>query len=67
MRARVITATALLLTLSACKVGPNYQRPAVAVPDQYRGLAPGLGAGQPFGELTWESVFTDEVLQSLIK
>jgi multidrug efflux system outer membrane protein len=48
-------------------VGPNYQRPAVDVPSQYRGLAPGLGAGQPFGEMKWESVFTDEVLQSLIK
>jgi multidrug efflux system outer membrane protein len=48
-------------------VGPNYQRPAVDVPGQYRGLAPGLGAGQPFGEMKWESVFTDEVLQSLIK
>ncbi len=32
----------LLLTLSGCKVGPNYQRPAVDVPGQYRGLAPPL-------------------------
>jgi multidrug efflux system outer membrane protein len=39
----------------------------VDVPSQYRGLAPGLGAGEPFGEMKWESVFTDEVLQSLIK
>jgi multidrug efflux system outer membrane protein len=60
----------LLLTLSACKVGPNYKRPALAVPDQYRGLAPGLGgqaAGGPFAEMKWQSVFQDEVLQNLIQ
>jgi outer membrane protein, multidrug efflux system len=67
MRARVISAAALLLTLSGCKVGPNYTRPTVDVPGQYRGLAPGLGTGQPFGEMKWDAVFTDEVLQSLIK
>jgi multidrug efflux system outer membrane protein len=67
MRAIVASTAALLLTLCGCKVGPNYQRPVVDVPSQYRGLAPGLGAGEPFGEMKWESVFTDEVLQSLIK
>jgi outer membrane protein, multidrug efflux system len=67
MRARVISAAALLLTLSACKVGPNYKRPTVDVPGQYRGLAPGVGSGQPFAEMKWESVFTDDVLRSLIK
>jgi outer membrane protein, multidrug efflux system len=67
MRTRVISAAALLLALSGCKVGPNYNRPTLDVPGQYRGVAPGLGAGQPFGDMKWESVFTDEVLQSLIK
>ncbi len=67
MRTRVISAVALLLTLSGCKVGPNYKRPTLDVPGQYRGVAPGLGTGQPLGDMKWESVFTDEVLQSLIK
>ena len=70
MRASVLTAAVLLLTLSACKVGPNYKRPALSVPGQYRGLAPGLGgqaAGGPFGEMKWQSVFQDEALQNLIK
>jgi multidrug efflux system outer membrane protein len=69
MRTSVLTAV-LLVTLSGCKVGPNYKRPALAVPDQYRGLAPGLGgqaAGGPFGEMKWQSVFQDEALQNLIK
>jgi outer membrane protein, multidrug efflux system len=67
MRARVLTAAALLLTLSGCKVGPNYKRPALDVPGQYRGVAPGLGAGENFGEMKWQSVFPDEALQALIK
>jgi multidrug efflux system outer membrane protein len=67
MRAKVVSAAVLLLTFSGCKVGPNYQRPALDVPGQYRGLAPGLGTGSGFAEMKWESVFTDEVLQKLIK
>jgi outer membrane protein, multidrug efflux system len=67
MRARVITAAVLLLTLSGCEVGPNYKRPALDVPGQYRGLAPSPGAAGNFGEMKWQSVFPDEVLQSLIK
>ncbi len=30
----------LLLALCACKVGPNYQRPPLDVPGDYRGVAP---------------------------
>jgi outer membrane protein, multidrug efflux system len=67
MRARVFAAAALLLTLSGCKVGPNYQRPVVDVPGQYRGLAPGIGGGGNFSEMKWQAVFPDEILQSLIK
>ncbi len=67
MKSRVLSAAVLLLTLAGCKVGPNYKRPAVDVPDQYRGLAPPLPAGGAFGEMKWQSVFTDEVLQNLIK
>jgi multidrug efflux system outer membrane protein len=70
MRAALFITALLLLPLSACKVGPNYKRPVLSVPDQYRGLAPDLGdqsAAQPFAEMKWQSVFQDEVLQSLIK
>ena len=67
MRATVLTTAVVLLTLSGCKVGPNYKRPVLDVPGQYRGLAPGPGATGNFGEMKWQSVFPDEVLQSLIK
>jgi multidrug efflux system outer membrane protein len=70
MRAGVLMTALLLLPLSACKVGPNYKRPVLSVPDQYRGLTPDLGnqsTTQPFAEMKWQSAFQDEVLQNLIK
>jgi multidrug efflux system outer membrane protein len=62
----------LLLALGGCKVGPNYQRPPVTVPDQYRGLAPDATTQQApspeqFAEMKWWAVFQDETLQALIK
>jgi outer membrane protein, multidrug efflux system len=66
VRPRVPIAALLLLALSGCKVGPNYKRPAVDVPGQHRGMAPDV-SGQPFGEMKWQAVFPDEVLQGLIK
>src|SRR5271168_3845952 len=67
MSARVPIATLLLLlALSGCEVGPNYKRPAVDVPRPHRGMAPDV-SGQPFGEMKWQAVFPDEVLQGLIK
>jgi multidrug efflux system outer membrane protein len=67
---RKLSSLVLLLPLCACAVGPNYKRPPVTVPDQYRGV-PGTPtqqpAGEPFAEMQWSAVFQDEVLQSLIK
>ena len=37
----------LLLALSACKLGPNYQRPPMDVPGDYRGVAPEAQAQPP--------------------
>src|SRR5271169_3610496 len=60
-----------VLSLCACKVGPNYKRPALTVPDTYRGVAPDAStqppAGEQFAEMTWPAVYQDEVLQGLIK
>jgi len=58
----------LVLSFSACKVGPNYQRPATTVPAEYRGLPPGpQPAGESFGDMKWWAVFEDKPLQDLIK
>jgi multidrug efflux system outer membrane protein len=70
-KVRVSTILVLLLSLTGCKVGPNYQRPPLTVPDQYRGLAPDE-AQQPqgtedFAQMKWWTVMQDETLQALIK
>jgi outer membrane protein, multidrug efflux system len=70
IKMRTSTAIVLLLCVCGCKVGPNYKRPTVSVPDQYRGVAPDLSntaATEPFGQMKWQSVFQDDVLQGLIK
>jgi multidrug efflux system outer membrane protein len=64
------TSLAILIVLStcACKVGPNYSRPATTVPAQYRGLPPGPEPqGEQFGDMKWWTVFQDEALQTLVR
>ena len=60
---------ASLFSLCACTVGPDYKRPQVSVPGQYRGLPPSGQAqtGEPFGQMKWWAVFQDQVLEGLIK
>jgi len=64
---RVLLVAALLVTLSACKVGPNYQRPKLNVPDQYRSAPSPEPAGDQFAQMKWWTVFQDQTLQALIK
>jgi NodT family efflux transporter outer membrane factor (OMF) lipoprotein len=67
MRAR--TTLALLAALSAgCTVGPNYKRPATAVPAAFRApqpLPPGEAAS--VADLKWFEVFKDDKLRDLIR
>jgi multidrug efflux system outer membrane protein len=58
-----------LLLLVGCTVGPNYKRPAVTVPDTYRGSAPSLDqqSAASLGDEKWWAVFQDEQLQGLIR
>jgi multidrug efflux system outer membrane protein len=70
MRTKTFIGLALLLSLCGCKLGPNYKRPVLDVPGQYRGLAPDLPqqpTGPPFAEMQWPSVYQDEALQALLK
>ena len=53
------------LVLVGCTVGPDYRRPAVPAPADFRGaLAPAAAAS--LGDLAWWQMFADESLQSLI-
>jgi len=68
-KTKTLISALLLLALCACKVGPNYSRPSLNVPDQYRSPTLPLPppAGEQFGEMKWWTVFQDETLQALIK
>ena len=69
-RLKSVAAFLIVVSLCACKVGPNYKRPDVSVPGGYRGVAPDAttqAPGQSFADLKWAAVFQDEVLQGLLK
>lgn len=53
---------------AACTVGPNYKRPSLATPQNFRAPDP-LPPGQAdsFADLKWFEVFKDEQLQALIR
>jgi outer membrane protein, multidrug efflux system len=66
VRRRAVLAVSLLL--AGCMVGPDYQRPALPVPSDFRGRAPDAPAGaESLGDLVWWRIFQDETLQSLIR
>jgi multidrug efflux system outer membrane protein len=54
--------------LTACTVGPNYTRPSVAVPQNFRAPEP-LPAPQAasIAEVKWFEIFKDDRLQELIR
>ena len=62
----LLTSFAVLLT--GCTVGPNYRRPAVAIPPSFRAPAP-LPPAQAasLADLKWFDVFEDQELQGLIR
>ncbi|HEY7365198.1 MAG TPA: efflux transporter outer membrane subunit [Methylomirabilota bacterium] len=66
MRRRGLVAAALLL--GGCTVGPDYQRPEMPVPPDFRGRAPDVPVSErSIGDLSWWQIFQDEALQGLIR
>ncbi len=61
---RRITTIILVLLLSACAMGPDYERPEVPVPQEYD--EPSI-PGESIANLKWWELFQDEVLISLIE
>jgi len=58
----------LMLLLAGCSVGPDYHRPELSVPADFRGRTPEAPAGaQSLGDVAWWQIFQDETLQSLIR
>src|SRR6201981_2786891 len=60
----------VVMLCAGCTVGPNYKRPAVPAPPEYRGL-PADQAGKSdaasFGDQKWWDAFQDEALRDLIQ
>jgi multidrug efflux system outer membrane protein len=56
----------LLGKLWGLEVGPDYQRPAVAMPEDFRGRL-GSAEAASFADLPWWEVFGDPVLQQLVR
>ena len=63
---RAMLTLGFVALLGGCKVGPNYKRPEVAPPTQFR-----AGEAQPvqvsLGDAKWFEVFQDEALQGLVR
>jgi outer membrane protein, multidrug efflux system len=62
---RQLFALAALCGLAACTVGPNYQRPPVAVPDHFYGATTPAQASS-LADVAWFDLFRDPALRSLI-
>ncbi|HEX8881638.1 MAG TPA: efflux transporter outer membrane subunit [Candidatus Acidoferrum sp.] len=65
MKRLLLLATAVLL--GGCAVGPNYKRPTVSVPTDYRdSMAAQTAAAPSLGNENWWQVYQDPVLADLI-
>ena len=62
---RVLLALAALAP--ACAVGPDYRRPALDLPDKFRGLPETGAAGESASLWPWWEIFNDADLQALLR
>jgi multidrug efflux system outer membrane protein len=66
MKSRALLLAALVL--AGCSVGPDYKRPELPIPNEFRGRAPDAPTGaESLGDIAWWQIFQDEALQSLIR
>lgn len=56
-----------VLALCGCTVGPNYKRPQVALPGEFRGApAAGPAPSASLAETRWQDLFPDPVLNQMV-
>jgi multidrug efflux system outer membrane protein len=63
---RSLLAAAVALALAGCTIGPNYTRPELPAPVEYRGVLAPQDA-QSFADLNWAEVFNDPELKTVIQ
>ena len=71
MKRSVLALAAFALSLTGCMVGPNYKRPAVATPQQFRGApagdaTPGAATPDSIAETKWFDLFQDDTVKQLV-
>lgn len=66
---RTIAVLSVFTLLTGCAVGPNYKRPVVQTPAQYRAPEPvtGISGKESLSDLAWANLFHDEVITNLVK
>ncbi|MBM3888218.1 MAG: efflux transporter outer membrane subunit [Verrucomicrobia bacterium] len=65
-RPLVIGLWSLVILLSGCAIGPDYKRPAVTAPDNYRS-ATGPATTTSIANLAWWEIYKDSTLNQLIR
>jgi multidrug efflux system outer membrane protein len=67
--ARLTGAVVILSVLSGCLVGPDYERPPVALPESFRAQTPVATASAAATEVVlteWWTLFNDPILNELV-
>ncbi len=70
MRGRVLSAAivpAVVVITAGCTVGPNYKRPSVALPQNFRSTPADTPADSSVAQARWPEVFRDPALQRLVR
>jgi outer membrane protein, multidrug efflux system len=65
LRPTLASALSLAIILSGCAVGPNYVRPKVSAPADFRG-AEGAALQASYADQPWWEIYKDDQLKSLI-
>jgi len=66
---KTLAVAAIAASTAACTVGPNYHRPAVAVPSAFRDVSRTDAEAQTtsLADLRWSELFNDDALRSLVR
>lgn len=63
---RIVAGLVLAVFVPACAIGPNYERPELDVPEEYRNEVEPAEAAS-IADLPWWEIFEDPVLQGLVR
>ena len=61
--------TVAVLALGGCAVGPNYKRPQLALPSDFRGAPAAASAADPAASIAdtkWQDLFPDQTLHQMV-